>query len=226
MKISLIIPVINEADQILNAIEAAWATGVDEVIVVDGGSDDNTFSLAASSQCIALQSAPGRAAQMNFGAANSSGEILLFLHADNRLASGSAEQIRAALQVPSRVHGGFRQRINHTSSIYRLFEWGNSQRILWQGLIYGDQAMFVRKTAFESAGRFPEIPLMEDWELSRRLYKHARPVLLVGPTTVSARRWERHGPLRQTCKNWYLTLAYRLGASPMWLARQYRRHDR
>lgn len=226
MKISIIIPVINEAGQIRQSIDRAWASGADQVVVVDGGSSDDTPSVASAEDCLLVESKPGRAVQMNRGATESNGDVLVFLHADNWLDPGGCEQIRLALQDVRRNFGAFRQKIENDDWIYRWIESGNELRVKWQGLIYGDQSLFIRSKIFDRAGGFPEIELMEDFAFSKRIRKMGRPILLPGPTFVSARRWENVGPIRQTIRNWYLSLAYRLGASPVWLAARYRRHDK
>ena len=225
MNISIVIPVINEADQIRQSISRAWASGADQVIVVDGGSSDDTSAIAATEKCQLVNSCPGRAAQMNRGAAVSTADVLVFLHADNWLVPGPCEQIRSALADHRINYGGFRQKIECESRIYRWIESGNELRVKWQGLIYGDQAFFIRADKFEHAGGFPDMLLMEDFELSKTLWKTGKPIILPGPTFVSARRWQNAGPIRQTVRNWFLSLAYRMGASPVWLATRYRRHD-
>ena len=163
---------------------------------------------------------------MNRGAAVATGDVLLFLHADNSLAAGACDQIRDLYLKTEHKFGGFRQEIQNQSAVFRWIESGNEIRLVRQGLIYGDQAMFVSRELFEHLGGFPEIELMEDFEFSRSLRKLGKPALLDGPTLVSARRWERNGWLRQTILNWSLSFAFRMGASPGWIARQYRRHDK
>ena len=225
VKISIIIPVINEADQIRLAIDRAWASGATEVVVVDGGSTDATMEIASGEKCLVVSSLPGRAIQMNCGANASQGDVLVFLHADNWLAAGSCDQIRTAFSDERNRFGGFCQKIEHSRSVYRWIESGNELRLKRQGLIYGDQAFFIRRALFESLGGFPEIQLMEDFAFSRKLRRHGKPVLLSGPTYISPRRWEKNGLARQTLSNWFLSFAYRFGASPAWLASRYRRHD-
>lgn len=225
VKISIIIPVLNESGRVVQAVDRAWASGADQVIVVDGGSTDSTCDELATTNCQSVASPPGRAVQMNRGANQADGEVLLFLHADNWLVENACDQIREALVDSTIAFGAFRQRIENRHRIYRWIESGNAMRVNWQGLIYGDQAFFIRSQLFELTGRFPELELMEDFAYSRSLRKVGKPVLLEGPTFVSARRWESTGPLRQTMRNWWLSLAFRGGASPGWIASRYRRHD-
>ncbi len=153
------------------------------------------------------------------------GELLLFLHADSWLAAEAIEQIRTDRRIHDRAWGGFCQRIENQRFVYRLLEQGNAFRVRSQGLVYGDQALFVARRAFEQVGGFPDFKLMEDFEISRRLCKIERPLLLPGPVHINAHRWETHGIVRQTIRNWSICAAYRSGKSPDELAKRYRRHD-
>lgn len=225
MRISAIIPVVNEEARIENAIEKAWLAGADEVIVVDGQSQDKTAALAKNSNCSLFQSTPGRAKQLNHGVRQANGDVVLFLHADTWLESGACDQIRLSLKDPRILAGAFEQSIQSQRRMIKWIEKGNARRVRWFNLAYGDQGMFVRKRIFEAEGGFPEVPLMEDYILSQRLRKRASLALLPGPLYVDARRWEQHGALRQTLRNWFITVAFRLGVSPARLAGFYRRHD-
>lgn len=193
------------------------------MLVVDGGSRDETSVRAEAAGARVLHSEAGRARQQNAGAAAATGEVLLFLHADNWLDPTALAQVRAALD--ERDHpvecGAFRQRIDDSAWRYRWIERGNALRARRLGLPYGDQAIFVCRELFESVGGFPEVAFMEDLILMRSLRRRAWPVLLPGPVHVAARRWQRHGVLRQTARNWLLIAAYFAGASPDRLARFY-----
>jgi rSAM/selenodomain-associated transferase 2 len=225
MNISIIIPVINEAPSISSAIERAWAAGADEVIVVDGGSDDATVEIANGGHCQIVTGPPGRGSQMNRGASVAGAKhLLLFLHADCWLETGVCDQIRSAAQHEN-FWGGFHQRIENPAAKYRWLERGNAARVRWQGLVYGDQGMFVSAELFHQVGGFPAQPLMEDFDISRRLTRIVSPALLPGPIHVSARRWKENGVLRQTFRNWTLSTAYRCGVSAERLSHRYRRHD-
>ena len=226
LTISIIIPTLNEEANIQVAIERAWRAGGDEVIVVDGASTDQTPEICKSAKCHFISGPRGRGPQLNAGASAAKSDFLLFLHADNWLAQSGCDQIRERISIePSTQFGAFEQRIENARRIYRWIEFGNKLRVQWRGLIYGDQALFVRKSLFEQVGGFPDIVIMEDLEFSRSLKEHGRPAILPGPTIVDARRWERQGVVRQTLKNWWLSSLYLLGASPEWVRKRYRPHN-
>lgn len=226
MKISVIIPVVNEQARIRQAIDRAWAAGADEVIVVDGQSSDNTASEAQKSNCSFFLTTPGRATQQNHGAKQARGAVVLFLHVDTWLVEDACSQIRECLSDPLIEAGAFQQQIESSRRLLKWIEKGNANRVRLFNLAYGDQGIFVRKSVFDEVGGFPKIPLMEDYALSQRLRKRSKLALLPGPLYVDARRWHENGPLLQTIRNWLITLAFRMGVSPKRLARFYSRHDR
>lgn len=226
MRLSVVIPALNEAANLQRAVASAWQGGGDEVLVVDGGSEDGTAALAATLECTLLAAPRGRSAQQNMGARAATGDVLLFLHADNWLASGDIkEQIASALADPRRLHGALRQQIDARGLAYRLLERGNAARVRLLGLPYGDQAIYVRRKTFWELGGFPEVPLLEDLLLMQRLRRLAWPALVSGPVGVSPRRWQRQGVIRQTLRNWSLVSRHWLGASPESLAGEYPRHS-
>lgn len=208
--VSAIIPALNEAERIAGTIAAARSAGFDEILVVDGGSRDDTCAAARGADVV-LTSPPGRAVQQNCGARASRGDVLCFLHADCRPAPNAAAAIRRALADPQTIGGCFTQQIDAPGWKYRLLEAGNLRRVLWTGLAYGDQGLFVRRAVFAAAGCFPEWRLMEDVELMRRLRGRGRCVVLPVPLTVSARRWRQRGVVRQTLRNWTLLTLFFCG---------------
>ena len=220
LSLSVIIPTLNEAARIAELIAATRQLGECEIIVVDGGSTDGTLERAISAD-IALSSEPGRAKQQNLGAAASRGEVLLFLHADCQLSAGAFEFIRAALRDERTVGGCFQQRIEADGWAYRWLERGNAGRVRWLGMAYGDQGIFIRRGVFEELGRFADVRLMEDVLLMKRLRRAGRFVLLDERLFVSARRWQRHGIVRQTLRNWLLLILALCGVPPNRLARFY-----
>lgn len=222
-RISIVIPTLNEEGHIAQAVARARALEPHEVIVADGRSTDATFDAARQAGAQVVLSPPGRGTQLNAGAQRATGDVLLFLHADNWLVPQAAAQIAHLMGNPQVSGGGFFQRIDAPEPIYRLIEQGNALRARTMRLFYGDQAIFIRRDVFHQVGGFPNVPLMEDVLLSRRLRRH-RMVLLPGPLHVSARRWKRHGVLRQTLRNWMLVGALTAGASPERLARFYPHH--
>jgi rSAM/selenodomain-associated transferase 2 len=220
MQLSIIIPTLNEATHIAGAIASARALEPTEIIVVDGGSTDDTLAVARGADQV-LTAARGRASQQNIGAAASQGDVLLFLHADCQLETGGLDQISTALADPHCVGGCFRQRIDAAGFRLRWLERGNALRVLLWGLAYGDQGIFVRRDVFDRLGGFPPLALMEDLFFMKRLRREGMVALLAGPLHVSARRWERQGVFRQTTRNWCLTALAHCGVSPNRLARFY-----
>ena len=216
------IPVLNEAAAVVRCLEALAplrARG-HEVIVVDGGSDDGTPELARTLADRVLAAPRGRALQMNAGAGAASGGALLFLHVDVRLPRGADRMLLEA--VATRRWGRFDVTLDSPRALLRLVGAMMNLRSRLTGIATGDQAIFVRRDAFESAGGYPEIPLMEDVELSARLCRLGRPACLRARALVSARRWETRGALRTIVLMWRLRWAYFFGADPRRLAERYR----
>ena len=193
-----------------------------EVIVVDGGSRDETRRVALPLSDRVLDAPRGRARQMNAGAAAASGRVLLFLHADTRLPSGWVPMVWEALDSHGREWGRFDVRLDGAHPMLRVIERAMNLRSRLSGIATGDQAIFVSRAAFQEAGGFPDIALMEDIALSRVLRARSRPACLRAPVVTSSRRWERNGIARTVVLMWRLRLRYALGADPNDLARQYR----
>lgn len=222
MRISVIVPCLNEAAicvRRLQALQALRRNG-HELILVDGGSDDGTPGLARPLVDRFMVSPPGRASQMNLGAGAATGDLLWFLHLDSRLPDGAVPQVLNAARTGA-VWGCFDVRLSGSQPMFRLVERMMNLRSRMTGMVTGDQGMFVRRELFEQVGGFPEVALMEDLAISKRLKRIVRPARLGSPIVTSSRRWERDGVWRTIALMWFLRSAYRLGADPDWLARCY-----
>ncbi|BCX81929.1 hypothetical protein MIT9_P1511 [Methylomarinovum caldicuralii] len=217
--LSIVVPMLDERAQLpalLDHLDAFAAEA--EILLVDGGSGDGGPAYARHRGFRVLDAPRGRARQMNAGAAATRGEWLLFLHADTRLPAGALGQIRWS----GRRWGRFDVRIAGRSPWLAVVAAMMNLRSRLTGIATGDQAIFVRRNAFEAVGGFPDQPLMEDIELSRRLKRLGPPACLPGPALTSGRRWEENGVWRTIVLMWSLRLAYWLGADPKTLAARYR----
>ena len=220
-RISVIIPTLNEAASITATLEHICNRPNVEVIVADGGSDDQTPELVRVAGATVVQCNKGRGKQMNAGAALASGEILIFLHADTRLPDDFADHVCQTLR-DGNSGGAFRLRIGASGWMLRLIESAANLRSRWLQLPYGDQAIFVPASVFFRMNGFQHWPLMEDYDFCCRLRKIGRIALVSASVTTSARRWQRLGVLRTTLTNLVCIAAFRLGVSPVTLARWYR----
>ena len=221
MKLSIILPVLNEASGIaatLTALQPLRASG-HELIVVDGGSADATALLASIDADQVINSARGRARQMNAGAAAASGDALLFLHADTRLPAQADSLILSALQAS--LWGRFDVEISGRPAMLRVVAGMMNRRSRLTGIATGDQAIFMTRAAFDAAGGFPEQPLMEDIELSKRLKRLGPPACLCQQVVTSGRRWEQHGVWRTILLMWRLRFDYWRGVPAERLAARY-----
>jgi rSAM/selenodomain-associated transferase 2 len=222
-KLSIIIPVLDEGEGIAAALDALSdmrALGV-EVIVVDGGSRDATIQRARLRADRVISAPRGRALQMNAGAQKAAGDVLLFLHADTQLPADADHLVLGGLERSGRAWGRFDVRIAGDHLLFPIIGWLMSVRSRITGIATGDQAIFVRRAAFETAGGFAAIPLMEDIALCIRLKRVSRPLCLRDRAVTSGRRWEQNGVSRTILLMWRLRIAYFLGADPKRLARQY-----
>jgi len=227
MSLSIIIPVLNEAPNIvtaLGALSTCRARGV-EIIVVDGGSTDGTVALAQPLADFVITSARGRATQMNAGAGVARGDVLLFLHADTHLPDDADQQVLNSLGQSGRAWGRFDVTIDGTHPLLRVIAGAMNLRSRLTGIATGDQAMFTTRKAFDAVGGFPQIALMEDIMLARNLKRVSPPLCLRARVTTSGRRWERRGVVRTMVMMWRLRLAYFFGADPSDLARRYESRD-
>lgn len=221
--LSIVIPCLNEAEGIahtLAALEPVRRRGA-EVIVVDGGSDDGTPEHAAPLADTVISAARGRASQMNAGARVARGEILLFLHADTLLPDAADALIIDGLKRARRSWGRFDVTIDSRHVLLRVVEHLMNLRSRLTGIATGDQGIFVTRTLFTAAGGFPDMPLMEDIELTKRLKRFGSPLCLRHRIVTSGRGWERRGVVRTILLMWRLRLAYWLGADPRQLAVRY-----
>lgn len=223
MRFSIIMPVLNEEavlEQQLCQLARVCAPYECELLVVDGGSEDATVAIARRFGRV-ISSQRGRAIQMNRGAAEATGDILLFLHADSTLPDDAFLAIERACAAPSVVGGAFCICFNCSQPAYRLVAFFTNLRSRWRGIFTGDQAYFVRAESFRAIGGFPDIALMEDIEIVARLRKIGELVLLPHYVTTSARRHMQKGMARTVLFMWYLRTLYRLGVSPEQLQRKY-----
>ena len=217
MKISIIIPVLNDSHA-LAALLPSLANSSAEIIVVDGGSTKLPQELVEQYGARLVTSAAGRATQMNIGAKQATGDVLLFLHADSQLPDSFESAIQSGMEA-GREWGRFDVQLSGQHPMLRVVEWMMNQRSRLTGVCTGDQGIFLTKHAFENVGGYPEIPLMEDIELSVRL--KAAPHCIRQKLVTSSRRWEEKGVYQTIWLMWSLRLRYFFGASPESLVQRY-----
>jgi rSAM/selenodomain-associated transferase 2 len=231
MRVSIIIPVLNEGET-LSAALSDLALNVQnesaEILIVDGGSSDNTIEIAR--RCATkfpenalriIGAGRGRASQQNSGAGLASGEVLMFLHADTRLPHDGIRRAIDAFEGNESEWGRFDVRFDEEDVRMRVIAQMMNWRSRVTGVATGDQCIFVRRSAFFAAGGFPDQPLMEDIDLSTRLKQISKPICLRDRVTTSARRWRKHGVVRTVLLMWWIRFAHWLGVSPSTLARWY-----
>ncbi len=221
LRISVIIPALNEESIIASTLEALRPLAPTEVIVVDGGSTDHTREIVARTDATLTSSVRGRAEQMNHGARLARGDVFLFLHADTHPPPSAIREIRSALEDPRCVGGRFDVRLEGNHSIYRLIGALINLRSRLTKVATGDQAIFVRREVYEEIGGFPNLPLIEDIAFSRYLKKKGKVACLKSRVATSTRRWEREGIWQTVLRMWALRLLYLAGVSPFRLKRFY-----
>lgn len=223
--LSIVIPTLNEAQNLPDTLATIWSgqeTTAIEIIVVDGGSQDTSLDIAARSQAQVLKVKPGRANQMNAGAAIAQGRVLLFLHADTQLPDQYLPLIHQALIDSNTVAGAFRLKIDGSTWGLRGIEWGVNLRSCLFQLPYGDQALFLPRKTFDEIGGFPDLPIMEDFVLVQRLKRQGKIAIVPASVITSSRRWQKLGIVKTTLINQLMLIGYGLGISPHKLADWYR----
>lgn len=223
MSIAIIVPVLNEADNLTALIEqlSHLRQSVAEIVIVDGGSTDNTQQILRNTNMETVSASKGRAMQMNAGALHSNADILVFLHADTELPANAIKTIETAI-TKGADWGRFDVCISGTHPIFRVIALLMNWRSRLTGIATGDQAIFIRRIVFNVVGGFPEQPLMEDIEISKRLRKISRPVCLPEKVMTSDRRWQKNGVLKTIFLMWRLRFAYWRGVPVSALAEYYR----
>ena len=220
--VAIVVPLLNEAKSLSQLFQLLDGLDADEIVLVDGGSEDDSLELLGKAPFRWLQSKKGRAFQMNAGASICQSETLLFLHADTEIDAVAIASARDAMADSEVVGGRFNLKLSGRHPMLRLIERMINLRSRFTKISTGDQAMFVRRKIFEKLGGFSDQPLMEDIEFSRRLKQQGRVACLHDRVTTSSRRWEQFGILRTILLMWKLRFLYWTGVSPERLARIYR----
>jgi len=218
--LSVIVPARNEAGTITDTLARLREPEVLEVLVVDGGSDDATVDLARPLADRVIEAPEGRARQMNAGAEVARGELLFFLHADTKPPEGFASAIVHACRYA--IGGRFDVELDAPGLAYRVIETAINVRSRWSGVFTGDQGLFVRRDVFESLGRYPDQPLLEDLALARAMKRRGPTAALRLRVRTSARRWQRHGVVRTVLLMWWIRSLAAAGVEPAKLAELYR----
>lgn len=225
MTVSIVIPVLNEASTLpalLEHLARLHTRGVADIVLVDGGSTDGSREILSESGYTLTYSDPGRAKQMNAGAAVASGDLLLFLHADTRLPDLDFRILEKRLYQARGAWGRFDVQIAGRSKLLPVVAVMTNFRSRLTGIATGDQCLFIKRDLFEELGGFPDQPLMEDVELCKRLNKTAKPLCLRQRVVTSGRRWDERGAWKTILLMWQLRWAYWRGVSPSLLKTRYR----
>jgi hypothetical protein len=217
----VIVPTLNERDHLHTTLTCVRLAPGDELIVVDGGSKDGTVAIARQFTPCVLIGSPGRARQMNQGARQARGDVLLFLHADTLLPPDGLEAVRAIMGRSQAVGGAFRLAFAPSTLALRVIAWGANMRTRLGRLPYGDQALFVRRTFFEALGGYADVPFMEDIKLVQAMRKSGPLAIVPQAVRTSGRRWQREGVVYTTIRNNVLMALYFCGISPATLKQWY-----
>lgn len=226
MTISVIVPVLNEGPVIretLRSLRESALPDTIQIVLVDGGSTDGSIEAAQDAADAVVHTRRGRAHQMHAGALAATGNLLLFLHADTRLPEKWVPVLREAwARNPPPASTAFRMSFDLSAFRYKLIATAAALRFRLTGVAHGDQAMAVRRDAYMAAGGYPDVPLMEEYFLTRKLRPWGSTRLLSPSVVTSSRRYEKNGPLLNALRNTFLVTLFYLGVSPMRLARLYR----
>lgn len=221
MRVSVVVPTLNEAENLAPTLASLPKTA--EVIVSDGESHDGTATLASRLGAKVISGAKGRARQMNRGAEKAASDVLLFLHADCRLSADALPAMERALSDPAVVAGSFRLAVHEGRLLHKLVAWGSNARARYLKTPYGDQGLFVRRDVFERVGGFPDVPIMEDVAMVRKLRPEGRLVALDVAITTGKRHWQGLGVVGATLVNWLVSLLYLVGVPPAQIEPIYRK---
>ncbi|MFP6582035.1 MAG: TIGR04283 family arsenosugar biosynthesis glycosyltransferase [Candidatus Hydrogenedentota bacterium] len=221
--LSVVIPVLNEANTIESTLERLGSNPDIQIILADGGSTDATRSIAESRGALVITTPRGRAIQMNIGAAHAAADTVFFLHGDTIPPDTYQQEIKATLSRLNAAAGAFHFNTSDESLPMRIIRHFTNLRARLLQLPYGDQGLFLSKTTFHAVSGYEDLPIMEDFVIVRTLKKHGQIRLAPSKTTTCARRWQRQGPWRTTLYNLLTIFAWHIGISPHWLAERYRR---
>ncbi len=219
--VAIVIPTYNEASTLPQALKRLDGLCADELIFVDGGSTDESRALIQAQGHRCLFSELGRAKQMNTGAQNTESDIILFLHIDTSLSSSDISSIKKSYNQGF-LSGRFNIKLSNPAITYCIISFFINLRSRLSRISTGDQGMFVRRDVFDAVGGFPDLPLMEDVAMSKRLKQVGKVACLSGKLTTSSRRWEQHGIVRTVMLMWKIRFLYWLGISPAKLVMMYR----